>query len=133
MKKSQRAEGIDEILEYLGTMEKYDDVIKKHQDERKKLQKKLDLHKSNHTIKQELKKIDDEIHYKKELRFEVFVKLIIYVRNLKNIIASKRTGYNLKALKAEMDTYLNECKIPSTKKLSAYKKHLKITKIKVSI
>jgi hypothetical protein len=133
MKKSHRAEGIDEILDFLATMEKYDDVINKHESERKKLQKKLDVDSSNHTVKQEMKKLDEYIDYTKQLRFEVFVKLIIYVRNLKNIVANKRIGYNLKALKAEMNIYLEDCKITSKKTHAAYKKHLKTTKIKISI
>ena len=89
-----------------------------------KKKKELDRKKGNHTLKQELKQIEKEIYETKRLRFEVFVRLIIYTRNLKSYFANKKSGYGLAQLKSEMDSYLSECKLRKVTTLASLEKAL---------
>jgi hypothetical protein len=126
MKKSVKSQSLeDRIMLHLAFMEKYDNVIAEYEKVRKKKLKALERDQSNHTLRQEIKKIDSLIEKEKILRFELFARLIVYVRNLKNYLANKRPGYSLKNLKTEMNFYLNECEFSKSRTLEKFEKMYK--------
>ncbi len=122
MAKNRKNDVLDQLIEHHAFIEKYDDVIRSHERDWKRKKKELDRRKGNHTLKQELKQIEKEIFEKKKLRFEVFVRLIIYTRNLKSYFSNKKSGYGLAHLKSEMDTYLGECKLRKISSLASLEK-----------
>jgi hypothetical protein len=124
MAKNKKNDILDQIIAHHAYIEKYDENILSIEKERKKKKKLLDKSKSNHTLKQELKKLDEDILYVKRLRFEVFVRMIIYVRNLKSYLANKNSGYGLAQLKSEMDAYLHDCKLRKVTTLASLEKVL---------
>jgi hypothetical protein len=90
MVKNRKNDVLDQLIEHHAFVEKYDDVIRIHERNWKRKKKELDRRKGSHTLKQELKQIEKEIFEKKKLRFEVFVRLIIYTRNLKSYFSNKK-------------------------------------------
>ena len=127
MAKIRKKDILDQIIEHIAYIEKYDENIRSIEKEREKKKKVLDKNKDNHSLKQEIKKIDEEIFFVKSLRFEVFVRLIIYVRNLKSHLANKKSGYGLAQLKSEMDIYLSNCKLRKVTTLASLEKALSKT------
>jgi len=128
MAKIRKKDILDQIIEHIAYIEKYDDNILSIEKERKKKKKILDKDKDNHTLKQEIKKLDEDIFYVKSLRFEVFVRLIIFVRNLKSHLANRKSGYGLTQMKSEMDTYLQDCKLRKVTTLASLEKALSKSK-----
>jgi hypothetical protein len=122
MAKNRKKDVLDKLIEHHAYIEKYDDVIREHERDWKRIKKELDRKKGNHTLHQELKQIEKEIFEKKRLRFEVFVRLIIYTRNLKSYFANKKSGYGLAQLKSEMDIYLTDCKLRKVTSLTSLQK-----------
>jgi hypothetical protein len=128
MAKIRKKDILDQIIAHHAYIEKYDENIRAIEKERKKKKKIVDKNNDNHTLKQQLKKLEKDIFFVKNLRFEVFVRLIIYVRNLKSYLANKKSGYGLAQLKSEMDTYLHDCKLRKVTTLASLDKALPKTK-----